>query len=302
MSSILVIDTKLMMYKQHHSHKPALDFLENIASLALKLLPNIHKVVFVKDFGKSKRCELFPNYKGKRKETKDKQSTQEKARLSKFIDLYNKSDHFLSQFGAVIAINTIEADDLASMVVDRFGEAHNIYLLSGDSDWSRFLVNENINMVHPQRELLINIDNAEEEFGVLPKHKLLIDSVTGVDKESVDGITKLGMKRAVGFLKLAEYNQETFFSLLDKALSTKKFGMVLPDWAKSTEEVWERNSKIFEAHTLESLTPSEQQDFKDGWSHTPERNVEEILKISLLSLGVPYIAPYNVVKFFGLKE
>ena len=300
--NILVIDTKLMMYKQHHSHKAPLDFLGEVASLSLKLLPHIHKVVFVKDLGKSKRCEIFPNYKGKRTETKDKQTSQEKQRLSKFLNLYNNSDNFLSNFGSVIAINGIEADDLASMIAKRLSGEHHIYLLSGDSDWSRFLTNSNITMLHPQRALLIDKDNAEAEFGVLPQYKLLIDSVTGVDKESVDGITKLGMKRAVGFLKLAEYSQDKFFTLLDSALEVKKYGMVLPKWADSAKEVWERNYKIFEAHTFEELRPEEVDIFFAGWSNKPPKSIEDILKVSLLDLEVPYLPPLNVIEFFRLQD
>ena len=246
MSSILVIDTKLMMYTQFHSHKPALNFLEQVANLSLRLLPHIHKVIFVKDVGESKRCEIFPNYKGKRKETRDKMSTKEQKRLTQFLSLYNKVDELLSTLGSVIAINGIEADDLASMIAKRLGGEHDIYLLSGDEDWSRFLIHENTVMLHPRRAKLITKHTAHLEFGVFPEFKLLVDSITGVDKESVDGITKLGVTRAVKFLDEVEYKEDAFFKLLDKHLAVKKYGMVLPSWAKTAKEVYDRNSKIFE--------------------------------------------------------
>ena len=298
--NILVIDTKLLMYTQHHKHKPTLGFLEEISNLALDLLPHIHKVIFLKDKGKSKRVAIFPNYKGKREETKKKQPAGEKVRLKKFLNTYNTSDEFLKLFGSVVAINGIEADDLASMISKRLGGVHSIYLMSGDADWSRFLVNSNTYMVHPTRKSLITLNDTEEEFGVVADYKLLIDSTTGVDKESVDGITKLGMKRAVGFLKLADYDQDEFFKLLDDALAVKKFGMVLPSWANSAREVYERNIKIFEAHTYDSLTDAEQQQFLEGWSHQPCRDYNDIVKSSMTTFGNPYIPSMRVMDFFRI--
>ena len=300
MQSILVIDTKLMMYTKHHSRKPALGFLEEIATLSLKLLPHIHKVVFVKDLGKSKRVEIFPNYKGKRTENREGMKASEKARLKKFLHLYNNVDGLLRQFGSVISLEGIEADDLAAIIAKRLGAKHNIYLMSSDSDWSRFLTNPNTTMINPKRQNLVTTKNAEVEFGVSPEFKLAIDSITGVDKESVDGIWKLGMTRAVKFLEEAGNNLDTMFSLIDTALETKKYGMVLPEWATSTREVYERNSKIFEAHQYDDLSKEEQHLFMDGWDHSPSRSTEAILKISSIDLENPYLPSLNEENFFHL--
>ncbi len=116
MKNILVIDTKLMMYTQHHRHKPILGFLSEIATKALKLLPNIDKIIFVKDLGKSKRCYNFPQYKEHRKDRNSKLDAKESKRLEKFLKMNEKSDEFLSQFGSVISVLGIEADDLAYMI------------------------------------------------------------------------------------------------------------------------------------------------------------------------------------------
>lgn len=298
--NILVIDTKLMMYKQYHSHKPAMGFLENIANLSLKLLPHIHKVVFVKDLGKSKRCEIYPNYKGKREETKDAMSSSEKARLKKFLAIYSKVDPILAHLGSVIAINGIEADDLGAIIAERLSGEHHIYLMSGDEDWSRFLVHPNTTMVHPTREKLITERMGKKEFGAAPNYKLIIDSVMGVAKESVDGITKLGKKRAVAFFEESQHDKEKYFDLLDSMLKIKKFGMVLPEWATCAEDVYERNSKIFATHKWEELDEFEQGIFLDGWQHKPSRNLPEILDNSLMTLGTPYIPTYSVTKFFRI--
>ena len=299
MSNILVIDTKLMMYKQFHSHRPPLGFLEAVSNLALELLPPINKVVFVKDYGKSKRAALYPAYKEKRLEVIKNKTPAESRRLHKFLELYEGCDDLLKQFGSVIAVFGIEADDLASMITQRLSINNNIYLLSADSDWSRFLVNPNTYMVLPKKKLL-DRSEAEQEFGVAPEDKLFIDCITGVDKENVDGIKMLGTKRAVTLFNKVDKNKNKFFVLLDEYIEQKKYGMVLPEWASEARDVYLRNYAIFEAHSFDSLSQKEQEVFLSGWRGVPERNTESILKISSIYLEEVYVPPARVVKFFHL--
>ncbi len=173
--------------------------------------------------------------------------------------------------------------------------------MSSDADWTRFLINPNTTIINPRRDILVNNDNVEEEYIVPAKYRLLIDSVTGVDKENVDGIKKLGTKRAYAYLQVAEFDERKFFRLLNEGIEKKKYGMILPEWAKDVEDVYNRNYEILKPIEFEELTEEETEIFLEGWNTQPKRNIDVIIKMSLQNFGVPYVPSYDVEEFFKLS-
>lgn len=270
--NIVVVDSKLVMYFQHHRHQHPFNAFRDVARVMNELLPPVDKIIWVKDVSKSKRCIDFPAYKAHRADNRKKMKASEQQRVRDFQKLYDNSDEVVRYFGDVIAINGYEADDLAYIIADKFAgsDDYTIYLFSSDEDWARFLTADNIKMVHYGRERIITRNTVLEEFGVPQDKMLLIDSVKGVDKENVSGIKKAGKGRLMTALKLAEYDDDKFLEILQEWVDARKYGMTLPDWADTVQDVYDRNSKIFAPWGLDTMDDLERQLFNDGWaSKTP---------------------------------
>ena len=300
--NVAVIDTKLVMYQQQHRHKHAFQAILDVAQLGVGLLPHCSKIIWAKDLGKSKRCTDFPAYKAHRKERNKKMSATEKRSLEKFLDIYESSNDVLSILGNVISMEGIEADDLAYIIADRFAKSGdvNVYLISSDADWARFLVADNIKMLHYGRAILIGAEDAEREFKVPQQWGLFVDSVAGVVKENVDGITKAGKGRVLQYLKKAEYNKEEFFKIFDEAVEAHKYGFKFPEWASSTKEVSERNLKILAPITWEDLSSKEKEDFRAQWSSVCSKSEDELIQVTTMKYNYTLIPNPDVKRFYGI--
>jgi 5'-3' exonuclease len=277
--TILVIDTKLVMYFQYHRHKHPFNCFQDVARVVSEVIgTKINKVVWARDVGKSKRAEFFPQYKAHRAENRKKNSAAEQKRQKDFEKLYNDSTEFVRYFGSAISIKGYEADDIASIIAKRYaGTKTNVVLFSSDEDWARFLYDKNIKLLHYQRSVLIGQDDVEKEFGVPFGYQLAVSAYSGVAKENVDGIIKAGKGRVMKALEEAEFNLIKAGTILQEWCDIHKYGMRLPDWADTVQDVYNRNVKILSPFTFNDLTSEETELFYEQWESKIRTTPDELL-------------------------
>jgi len=284
MKTILVIDTKLVYYFQFHRHKHPFNCFQDIANKVSKhIYGDITKVVWVRDEGKSKRTEFYPEYKAHRERDKKKQSKAEQKRRADFEKLYNNSKDFLKYFGSVISLQGYEADDLASIIAEAQKDKSDIevILISSDEDWARFLYADNIKLLHYGRGELYTRNDIERVFEFTSDIKLFVDSITGVKKENVDGIKNAGKGRVKLALEKCKYNLQETMTLLDEWCDIHKYGMTLPDWADSVRDVYERNRSILTPYSLDSFSSDEHRQFLSQWNSKVKAPSQEIVLNSI---------------------
>lgn len=304
LKTIIVIDTKLVFYYQQQRHKHPLNCITDIADKVASNIPqDIDKVVWVRDFGKSKRVKSFPQYKAHRKEMLDKKTKAEKARQEIFEGIYKSTPDFLRNFGDVISIPGYEADDLASIIAHRFSSQEDIQvvLVSSDEDWARFLYTDNIALLHYGRNTMIYRRDVEKVFGVPTDHKLFVDSLTGVRKENVDGLVKLGKGRISTLLKELDYDHDKVIETLDRWCEVHKYGARLPEWATCVQNVLARNMRIFTPFTIYDFTTQENLTFNASWSSKTKATRQDILLQSLRDFSVAIQITPNISRIYKIS-
>jgi len=301
--TVLVIDTKLVMYFQYHRHKHPFNCFQDIARVVSEVVPQrIDKVIWARDEGKSKRAEFYPEYKAHRVEEKAKQPKAEQRRRAEFEELYRSSKDFLRYFGSVISISGYEADDIAGIVAMRYAgeDSVNVILFSSDEDWARFLYADNIKLLHYQRAVLIGADDVEKEFEVPFGYQLFVDSIRGVKKENVDGIKNAGKKRVLKALTDSEFVIKDTITTLQEWCDIHKYGMQLPDWAESVQDVYDRNIKIFSPLTLEDFSKEERALFIEQWESRVRTTPDDLLIRSVGDFGYVVQPTSQMKRIFNL--
>jgi 5'-3' exonuclease len=290
------------MYFQYHRHKHPFNCFQDVARVVSEVMgTNINKVVWARDIGKSKRAEFFPQYKAHRAENRKKNSVAEQKRQKDFEKLYNDSLEFTRYFGSVISIKGYEADDIASIIAMRYaGTKTNVVLFSSDEDWARFLYDKNIKLLHYQRTTLIGQDDVEKEFKVPFDHQLTVSALSGVAKENVDGIIKAGKGRVMKALEDSGFNLEITITTLQEWCDIHKYGMRLPDWAETVQDVYDRNVKILSPYTFNDLTSEEVELFYEQWESRIRTTPDELLLKSVREFGQAVQVTPQMKKIYNL--
>ena len=141
-----IVDTKLVAYYLIQRHRPITDIFNKIADLLIQLKKK-GEVLLCFDVGKSSyRLGEQSYYKAHRAEQREKQGAEVLAKHDEFNDNYMKILEIYKLLDVnVLAIEGVEADDLASMTVELLRDDPNnrITLITGDYDWLHMVVGTN---------------------------------------------------------------------------------------------------------------------------------------------------------------
>lgn len=187
-------------------HYKSLDFSQDYINTVYSIAQSYKcgRIVIVTDYGQCKyRTNIFPEYKGNRKEKRAQQSDEEKQFFEDFFkELDRTYEELKNDDVPVFKYSNIEADDLAAFIVnnrENFGLDH-IWLISSDRDWD-LLIEDRVSRFsyHPRKEVTkINWnDNYEIPIDKYLDFKIL----TGDKGDNVPGITQIGPKRAAGLIE-----------------------------------------------------------------------------------------------------
>jgi len=144
--------------------------------------------------GSQRRRKLFPDYKKKRRTTKDRYNRRDdidsddnsKWQLSVILKL-------LEQLPITyLIVPSVEADDVISVISNHLQKS-NIYIMSTDKDFMQ-LIDERISVWSPMKKRHYTIDRVKEEFGVHPNNFILQKIITGDDSDCIPGIERFGAK------------------------------------------------------------------------------------------------------------
>lgn len=201
--SLLVVDALNLAFRWKHSG--AAKFVEDYYSTVLSLANSYecNRIIITADQGSSwYRKNIFPEYKGNRKQLRENQTEEEKEAFERFFEEYTKTLDFLDTQGLlVLRYNSTEADDIAAYLC-KIIKDKNIWLISSDRDWD-LLISKNVSRfsyVTRKEITLANWFDDEKNHPVDIDHYLTLKCLDGDKGDNIPGVDGVGPKRAAGII------------------------------------------------------------------------------------------------------
>lgn len=210
--NVLIVDAmnlafRYKPYKAKKGEKPQPvkpfvdDYIKTVESLARSY--NCGKIIIAADQGGSiYRREIFPDYKGNRKELYANDTAEEREITRKFFDEYERVMEACDKRFTLLRFQGVEADDIAAYIVKQRRELaiEQIWLISSDRDWD-LLVDEHVSRfstVTRKEQTIHTWDNPVDR-----EDYLTFKCLTGDKGDNVPGVDGVGPKRAAQLI--AEY-------------------------------------------------------------------------------------------------
>lgn len=207
-NAVLILDISNLAWRAHHaigalSHKGQetnilFGIFRDIVLLQKRF--ETHQIVFCFDLGKSKRCELYPQYKQNRRGKYESLSKTEKATMAKVqkqIQLLRLEYLPALGFQNVFGEEGYEADDIiASVCKYTITKEQNGIIVSSDKDLYQ-LLRRNIIITQPQQNKTMTKQSFWKEFGIAPKQWCKTKSIMGDSGDGIPGIKGVGLVKAL---------------------------------------------------------------------------------------------------------
>lgn len=212
MNRILLVDTLNSAFYLKHSKESNVvwKFIEDIREVANRF--KIDQVVFVYEGvgGSRYRKELYPEYKWKRKELREKSSEADKKAFSVFIKQVDQLIKIAPMFGIkTLNVDGAEADDTIAYFLNIIDTTDNqILLLSSDTDLNQ-LLKENVVQGTYGKDMVAGIRSGKIPASIFMNHKEFLKesqltpimyaeskSLSGDTADSIAGFEGLGEKLA----------------------------------------------------------------------------------------------------------
>lgn len=170
-------------------------FLSQVLATGKKIKPD--QFVFCWDSKKSKRKEVYPDYKKKDSKRK-KEMENYKVHFKQFSRLrfeilpgINLNNNFVQK--------GYEADDLIASIVLNYN--YDFVVISSDDDLLQLLDNCRIINPHKNKNNLYTRKDFVKQHGISPKEWVRIKQIAGCNSDNVPGITGVGEKKALEYIK-----------------------------------------------------------------------------------------------------
>lgn len=166
------------------------------------------------------RYDIYPEYKGKRKEAteKDPKRAEHKANYERQVPLIKK---MLTSLGVRQVVHPeYEADDLAGLLVKRL-QGRRVVLVSGDQDWLQ-LISPSVTWFDPIRDHKVTPTNLFEFSGYYtPREFLEGKALRGDSSDSISGVGGMGEVSAREFMATHRGVQQ-FWTKVDSGVLVPK--------------------------------------------------------------------------------
>jgi len=198
----LIVDALNLAFRWKHTTKYntfRFEFQKTVQSLAASYCSE--KIILAADWGSSSyRKELYPDYKGDRKEKYKNQTEEEKIAFEEFFEEFEATLDMLKDDFAILRYKNVEADDLAAHLVlhKKQYELDNIWLISSDADWN-LLVQKDVNQFSWRTRKEITVDNWPHDVPI--KEYISLKCLQGDKGDNIPGIKGIGPKRGAGLIK-----------------------------------------------------------------------------------------------------
>jgi 5'-3' exonuclease len=200
--NLIIVDGLNIAFRWRYKRVPYYtnDYVRTVESLAKSY--NCGNMIILADGGSTYRKNLYPEYKGNRKDKYDTQTETEKKEFEQFLGEFANAFKKLKSKGYMVLKNKgLEADDLAAWIVgkkEEFGIG-DIWLISSDKDWD-LLIQDGVSRFSTVTRKEITIDNWDEHYDVEPDKYLTLKCLAGDTGDNVPGIAGIGPKRAVSLI------------------------------------------------------------------------------------------------------
>lgn len=161
--------------------------LYGFTQMLLKVIEDVHPqyLVVAIDTPRTFRHDIYPDYKGHRKEPDDEMLQQ--------IPLL---EPLVQAFGIqTLKLENYEADDLIAACAEKFAGDLEVVIVSSDKDLMQ-LVNDNVYMYDTMKDLFIHEEQVKDKFDVTPDKVIEVQSLIGDSSDNVPGVKGIGPKTA----------------------------------------------------------------------------------------------------------
>jgi DNA polymerase-1 len=175
-------------------------FLQSLKLYIRELKPSKVIIVWEQGGGSSRRKSIFSEYKANRIKSKDlKENLSEREVI--LTDTENKTKQLLVLTQMLsclpvcqVYITETEGDDVTAYIAKyKFTDQEKI-IVSTDKDFYQLLENPNIKIYSPNKKILIDYRNINEEFGISARNFALARSIVGDESDNINGIYGIGLK------------------------------------------------------------------------------------------------------------
>lgn len=191
---IYIVDTKLCAYYLIQRHRSITDIFNLLAQLLFKLKTR-GEVYLCFDIGSSDfRLGEQSYYKGHRKAARAKKTVEEQLAHDMFNEDYVKLVKIFSLINVhILAVDGVEADDLASITAERFKD-DKVTLITGDYDWLHMVVATDTTRMYnfPYDEFIYHND-IYARYGVTNRREFsILKSISGDKSDNIKFVRNLG--------------------------------------------------------------------------------------------------------------
>lgn len=169
-------------------------YLKKILELSNKF--NTNKFVFALDSRKSKRREIYPDYKKKR--TEDQTEEDRELNALAFAQSDDLMDNILPLLGFKNFPKLIgfEADDIIAKVLNNKDK---FIVVSLDNDLYQ-LLDDNVNMYNIGKKKLFTKNDFIQKYGIMPKQWYDVKCLVGCKGDNVGGIVGVAAPTAIKYI------------------------------------------------------------------------------------------------------
>lgn len=202
-STLMVVDALNLAFRYLHAKSTTFteDYLRVVESLRKSYKAG--KVIIAADKGSSSyRKAIYPEYKANRKEKFKDQTPEEAKQFEEFFAEYERTILMLETVYPVLRYDGVEADDIASYIVNTHVNYNitDIWLISSDRDWD-LLVAPGVSRFSYVTRKEITFDNWNTHYDCEPEEYISIKCLMGDTGDNVIGVKGIGPKRAAELVK-----------------------------------------------------------------------------------------------------
>lgn len=272
-----IVDTKLWAYYLIQRGRPLSDIVNKIAELIYKLEKK-GEIYLCFDIGHSDFREAEQSYyKGHRRNALAKKSPAEQAAHKLFNENYAKLPYLFRGLGVhVAAVPGVEADDLASLIVESYKDQPDtkITVITNDFDWFHMVVDSDTVRFYNGEDLYYKKD-VQAKYSMTTRREFsVLKSITGDKSDNIKFVKFLAeVKGTELFKRIYELydNDPTDEHIIDELegyVENSKRLVVHPfhveDGRKTVREAFLSNMKIADPFTdMEHLTKKQRTQVED---------------------------------------
>ena len=201
--SLMIVDSLNLAFRYKHARSTEFvdDYIRTVKSLQHSY--KCGKVIIAGDSGSSTyRKNVYPEYKGNRKEKIEQQTEEEAAEFEAFIQEFNKTLVAIEEVFPLLKFQGVEADDIAAFIVSKARDLgiKKIWLISSDRDWD-LLIDVDVSRFSYVTRKETTFDNWKTHYDCEIDEYISMKCLAGDSGDNIPGVEGVGPKRSAELIK-----------------------------------------------------------------------------------------------------